>query len=82
MLLAEDAPVYRHLVETLGQSASYGVPFSSDGGVLQRDLGMECVLFGPGSIDVAHRPEEYVPAEDLVRAQGTLDVVMERMGVR
>jgi succinyl-diaminopimelate desuccinylase len=30
------------------------------------------VLFGPGTIRVAHKPDEHVPIADLVRAQEVL----------
>jgi acetylornithine deacetylase len=47
------------------------VPFATDAGWLQR-LGMECVIWGPGSIEVAHRPNEFVPLADLERARAVL----------
>jgi len=50
-----------------------GVPFATDGGPLA-DLGVETLVFGPGSIDVAHRADEFVPFPDLVR---TVDVVRD-----
>lgn len=78
MLLHMDAPVYRTMCEALRQSESYGVPFSSDGGVLSRDLGLECVLWGPGSIDVAHRADEYLPRAELDRADELLGSIIKR----
>jgi acetylornithine deacetylase len=50
-----------------------GVPFATDGGPLAA-LGVETLVFGPGSIDVAHRADEHVPLPDLVR---TIDVVRD-----
>jgi acetylornithine deacetylase len=41
-----------------------GVPFATDGGNLAR-LGTRALIFGPGSIDVAHRPDEFVPCSAL-----------------
>ena len=41
-----------------------GVPFATDGGNLAR-LGTRSLIFGPGSIDVAHRPDEFVPISAL-----------------
>jgi succinyl-diaminopimelate desuccinylase len=37
------------------------------------------VLFGPGSIDVAHRPNEYVPIEEFERARTVLERLVERL---
>ncbi len=47
--------------------------FATDGGNLER-LGMRTLVFGPGSIDVAHQADEYVPVDELHRA---VDVVAE-----
>jgi acetylornithine deacetylase len=47
------------------------VPFATDAGWLQQ-LGFECVIWGPGSIEVAHRANEYVPLADLERARALL----------
>jgi acetylornithine deacetylase len=41
-------------------------PFATDGGNLAR-LGTEPIVFGPGSIDVAHKADEYVDTADLLR---------------
>jgi len=41
--------------------------FATDGGNLQ-ELGIRSLIFGPGSIDVAHRADEYVETRGLLRA--------------
>ncbi len=77
MLLDETADIYGSFRTLLDQRDSLGVSFASDAGVLQRDLDMECVLFGPGSIEVAHRPNEYVPVDEIARARDTLAAVVK-----
>ncbi len=67
MLLDDDAAIHTALCEQLGQKQSHGVSFASDAGVLS-ELGMQCVLFGPGSIEAAHKPNEFVPIEEFNRA--------------
>ncbi|MBZ0114481.1 MAG: M20/M25/M40 family metallo-hydrolase, partial [Thermoanaerobaculia bacterium] len=47
------------------------VSFATDAGWFQ-ELDMECVLYGPGSIKVAHRPNEFVPRADLNVAREAL----------
>ncbi len=47
--------------------------FATDGGNLER-LGVRTLVFGPGSIDVAHKADEYVPVDELHKA---VDVVAE-----
>jgi acetylornithine deacetylase len=67
MLLDTDAAIHTALCEQLGQNQSFGVSFASDAGVLS-ELGLQCVLFGPGSIEVAHKPNEFVPIDEFNRA--------------
>lgn len=77
MLLGEEAPVYRRLCDLMGQRSRESVSFASDAGWLQQ-MGMDCVLFGPGSIEVAHRPNEFMPAGEFARASELLPVIIER----
>lgn len=52
--------------------------FATDGGNLAR-LGMKPLIFGPGSIEVAHQADEYVEAQALVHAVDVLErVIRER----
>ncbi len=77
MLLAENAPVHSALCALLGQKQSYGVGYASDAGVLA-SMGLECVLFGPGSIDVAHRPGEYLAVSEFEKTRPVLERLVER----
>ena len=72
MILSPDAPIYRTLSHAVGQHESHSVMFASDAGWLQR-AGFECVLFGPGSIEVAHKPNEFLPVHEFRRAGEVLD---------
>jgi acetylornithine deacetylase len=67
----DDAPLHRHLLAALGQPAPRSVAYSTDAGHLQ-ELGLDCVIFGPGSIEVAHQPNEFVPVAELAAARGHL----------
>lgn len=44
-----------------------GVPFSCDASTLSRH-GVPCIVFGPGSIDQAHTPEEFVECGQVEQA--------------
>lgn len=79
MLTGEDARVCRVLCDLIGQTQTIGVSFASDGGTFNRDLDMDCVLYGPGSIEVAHRPDEFVPIDEMQRAKDVLHRLIERM---
>jgi acetylornithine deacetylase len=66
LLCPADSPVHLAACRLVGQQASLGAPFASDAGPLQA-LGIESVLFGPGSIDEAHRANESLPRGELER---------------
>ncbi|MEC9373813.1 MAG: M20 family metallopeptidase, partial [Planctomycetota bacterium] len=80
MLLDEGASLSRILCEAVGQRGTATLSLASDAGTLQR-LGFECALFGPGSIEVAHKADEWLPKEEFARARGVLERVVERMCV-
>jgi len=72
MLLPPDDPLHTRLCGLVEQDRTHAVNYATDAGWFQK-MGLDCVLFGPGSIEVAHRPDEFVPIEDLVRAASVLD---------
>jgi acetylornithine deacetylase len=65
-----DAPVVR-AAESLTGHAAEAVAFGTEGPYL-RDLDMDVVVLGPGDIDQAHQPDEYL---SLNRIEPTLDVL-------
>jgi acetylornithine deacetylase len=81
MIAGADAPIHRVLCELVGQRGSYSVMFATDAGWLQR-AGFSCVLFGPGSIEVAHRPNEFLPVAEFRRAGEVLDGLVDRSCVQ
>jgi acetylornithine deacetylase len=77
MILNEDADIYRQMCSVVGQRESRSVMFATDAGWLQR-MGLECVLFGPGNIEDAHRANEFVPVAELARARDFLDQIIRQ----
>ncbi len=51
--------------------------FATDGGNLAR-LGLKPLIFGPGSIEVAHKADEFIPTASLVHAVDVLEDVIRR----
>jgi acetylornithine deacetylase/succinyl-diaminopimelate desuccinylase len=69
---ALDDPLVRNAVAI---SRAHGVTFPQPGGLTGgcdlvhfHDVGAVGIVLGPGSLDVAHQPDEYVPMDDLARA--------------
>lgn len=77
LLTAEDDPLHRALSAMMEQTESLGLPFASDGGWLARG-GYRCVVFGPGTMDAAHRPNEALPLAEMEAAGRHLDELIER----
>jgi acetylornithine deacetylase len=75
MLLAEDAALHRDLCRHVGQERSRSVHFATDAGWLQT-MGCECVVWGPGAIEVAHKPNEFMPKDQFRRAGDLLDALL------
>ena len=76
LLLDENAFVHRELCSLVGQSDTQSVNFATDAGWFQ-ELDVDCVLFGPGSIEDAHRPNEFMPKAEFERAAEILDRTIE-----
>ena len=55
------------LTEDLTQSPSQSVVFATEGPYFSQ-MGMETVILGPGNIDVAHQPNEYIEISQLQQA--------------
>jgi acetylornithine deacetylase len=72
-----DAPIHRELCAAVHQHESESVMFATDAGWLQ-GAGFDCVLFGPASIKVAHRANEFMPIGELHRAGEVLDALVHR----
>jgi acetylornithine deacetylase len=77
LLLDEASPIHRHLCALNHQEAGSSVSFATDAGWLQR-LGMDCAIFGPGSIEVAHKPNEFLPKDEFVAARDLLERTIRR----
>lgn len=59
--------------------ASNGAPFGTDGGMLFEKLGVKSLLWGPGSIQNAHQPDEWVEVRDLAQAEFELPRFLGRL---
>jgi acetylornithine deacetylase len=78
MLLHRDSRIHRELCDLVGQGAGASVSYATDAGWLAR-AGLECAIFGPGSIEAAHRPDEHVEKIQLSRAHELLAEVVRRL---
>lgn len=47
---------------------SLGFPYATDSWILANKLGIPTVIFGPGNIEQAHRPNEFIEIDELINA--------------
>ncbi len=77
LMLDERASLHRELCGMVGQHRTESVAFATDAGWLQT-VGFRCAVFGPGNIEVAHRPNEFLPIAEFKRAGELLDDIIRR----
>ena len=72
-----DSP-FVHACEEVTGAASMAVMFGTEAPYLT-ELGMETVVMGPGSISVAHQPDETLRVQDLEHATGLYTQLLARL---
>ena len=72
MMLPTGCELHRTIGELTGCPEGEGASYTTDAGWFQT-RGHECVLLGPGSIEVAHRPNEFVPQTELAQGATLID---------
>lgn len=79
MLSSAHSELSQHISSESGVDASStdGMCFATDGGWLQQ-LDVDCLIYGPGSITVAHKPNECLDKTDLVAAKDVLSRLIHR----
>ena len=77
LLLDTTARIYGMLAEQVGQTATHSASYATDAGWLQA-LGMQCAVFGAGSIEAAHRPNEYLPVAEFAECESIVQRAIEK----
>lgn len=72
--ISAEAPLVVAMKHIVGRNDHSKVAFGAEAGLFLRKWGLATVLCGPGSITVAHRPDEYVERSQLAAA----DVMVRR----
>jgi acetylornithine deacetylase len=74
-----DAEVVALVAALTGQHERIKVGFGSEGGLFSERLGVPTVVCGPGSIDQAHKPDEFIDRDQLDRCDAMMDALLERL---
>lgn len=76
-----DNEALRLMAELTGVNNSEVVPFGTEAGIFQ-SLGMDVVVCGPGSIEQAHKADEYVGIEQLEQCLAVLERLGQKLEAR
>jgi acetylornithine deacetylase len=78
-----DTPVDSDIVDWVagltGDRECIKVGFGSEGGLFSQRLKIPTVVCGPGSIDQAHEPDEYLTTDQLSRCDRMMEALLERL---
>lgn len=67
------------VMELTGANGAGLVPFGTEAGIFQ-GLGMSVAVCGPGSIEQAHKPDEYLALDQLAQCLDMLERLAEKLG--
>ena len=77
MICSHHAHISQALTEDLGEPPGDGASFATDAGWFQ-NLETECVLYGPGDIGVAHKPNEFLPISEFVQCADVITRLVQQ----
>lgn len=73
-----DAEVTQLVAALSGANGTIKVPFGTEGGLFSA-AGIPSIICGPGSIDQAHKPDEFVALDQIARCEAFLRRLMDRV---
>jgi len=74
-----DDEVVTFVKQLAGRNDHAKVAFGTEAGLFQNRGGIPCVICGPGSIDQAHKPNEFIRLEQLDKGEEFLERLMDRV---
>lgn len=76
--ISPDAELVTQMKHIVGRNDHAKVAYGAEAGLFLRELGLPTLLCGPGSIDVAHRPDEYVERSQLAACDAMIRAAADR----
>jgi len=77
--MSVDHDVVTFVKQLAGRNDHAKVAFGTEAGLFQHRGGIPCVVCGPGSINQAHKPNEFISLEQLDKGEAFLDRLMDRV---
>jgi acetylornithine deacetylase len=78
MPLANNPELEKYLMEFTQSSQMKSVSFATDGGYLS-EAGISCYVCGPGEIEMAHKPDEYMPLKDFIAGPNIIKSILQKL---
>ena len=75
--MKSDDEVTRLVMQLSGANGTGKVSFGTEGGAYQ-EFGIPTIVCGPGSIEQAHKPDEWIAIEQLTAAEHFMDRLLDR----
>lgn len=74
-----DADVAQTVSQLTGRNDFGKVAFGTEGGLFQQRGGIPTIICGPGDIDQAHKPDEFIELSQLVECEAFMERLIERL---
>ena len=71
--ISESISPVKQVKELLGNSSHKKVIFGTEGGLFKRELNLPTIICGPGSIDQAHKPDEFISIQQIEKGGAFID---------
>ena len=71
--ISESISSVKQVKELLGKSSHKKVVFGTEGGLFKRELNLPTIICGPGSIDQAHKPDEFISIQQIEKGGTFID---------
>ena len=71
--ISESISPVKKVKELLGNSSHKKVVFGTEGGLFKRELNLPTIICGPGSIDQAHKPDEFISIQQIEKGGTFID---------
>lgn len=77
MLTMLPDPLEQAIRKEYPETKAIGAPFATDGGTFAQ-LGCSPIVCGPGSIDLAHQPNEYIQISEMIQYEKILGSLLQK----
>lgn len=75
----EESEIVKLITNLTGANRTGKIAFGTEGGLFTEQLKIQTIVMGPGSIEQAHKPDEYIAKEELDRCDAFLQKLVDAL---